>query len=106
MGKKVMTKVEKSIHEESEKISEARRAIKAQKNRLHLMMWMFLMRATNKKFCFLINLLDFRTDLWYCCVLQRRGGNGTDEFRRIVLRRKCGRKVRHYGRSDERLPPK
>lgn len=32
MGKKVMTKVEKSIHEESEKISEARRAIKAQKN--------------------------------------------------------------------------
>ena len=32
MEKKVMTKVEKSIHEESEKISEARRAIKAQKN--------------------------------------------------------------------------
>ena len=32
MGKKVMTKVEKSIHEEFEKISEARRAIKVQKN--------------------------------------------------------------------------
>ena len=31
MGKKVMTEVEKSIHEESEKISEARKAIKARK---------------------------------------------------------------------------
>ncbi len=52
------------------------------------------------------NSLDFFNPLWYCCVLQRRCGNGTDEFRRIVQRRKCGRKVRHYGRSDERLPLK
>ena len=50
--------------------------------------------------------LDFRKPLWYMFVLQRRCGYGTDEFRGIVPRRKCGRKVRYLGRSYERLPPK
>ena len=47
--------------------------------------------------------LDFRKPLWYCCVLQRRCGYGTDEFRGIVPWRKCGRKVRYLGKSYERL---
>ena len=42
-------------------------------------------------------LLDFRANLWYCCVLQRRCGYGTDEFRRTVPRRRRGRKVRLMG---------
>ena len=53
-----------------------------------------------------LKILDFRKPVWYCCVLQRRCGYGTDEFRRIVPRRRRGRKVRHPGRSYERLPPK
>lgn len=53
-----------------------------------------------------LKILDFHKPLWYMFVLQRRGGYGTDEFRRIVPRRKCGRKVRYLGRSYERLPPK